>query len=181
MTYDTKKILSRSDESRTDNSTEKSSVRHAEIARELFLGGSNCAQSVFCAYCDVTGYDREQALRLASSFGGGMGRMREVCGALSAVYIIIGILYGYSTPGDDEEKGKHYALVQDIAERFKRKNSTIICRELLKELEVGSLPTPTPRTAEYYKIRPCARFVMDACDILDDIIAEKGVQSQEKQ
>lgn len=151
------------------------SVRHSDIARELFLGGSNCAQSVFCAYCDVTGYDREQALRLASSFGGGMGRMREVCGALSAVYIIIGILYGYSTPGDDEEKGKHYALVQDIAARFKQKNGTIICRELLKELEVGSLPTPTPRTAEYYKIRPCARFVMDACDILDDIIAERGV------
>lgn len=157
-----------------ENIKSQGDLTHAELARKLFLSGSNCAQSVFCAYCDVTGYSREEALRLASSFGGGMGRMREVCGALSAVYIVVGILYGYSEPGDDTEKARHYALVQDIAARFKRKNGTIICRELLRGLEVGTLPMPTPRTEEYYKVRPCVRFVADACDILDEIIAEKA-------
>ena len=88
--------------------------------------------------------------------------------------MVAGILYGYDSPKADLEKKEHYALIQDIAKRFKEKNNTLICRELLEGIAKNLLPTPSPRTEEYYKTRPCARFVMDAADILDEIIKEKS-------
>lgn len=148
-------------------------MKHSQIAGELFKEGYNCAQAVFGAYCDVTNMDRETAFKLSSSFGGGMGRLREVCGACSGIFMVAGLVFGYNDPKDDELKKEHYALIQEIAKRFKEKNGTIICRELVEALAKDTLPTPTPRTEEFYKVRPCQRFVMDACDILDEIIAEK--------
>ena len=147
---------------------------HADKACELFAGGLNCAQSVFAAFSDVTDMDRELALRLSSSFGGGMGRLREVCGTCSAMFMIAGILYGTGDSFTHEDKTEHYKRIQELAARFKEKHETIICRELLKELSVTSTPEPEKRTEQYYKVRPCVRFVRTAAEILDSYIAENS-------
>ena len=143
---------------------------HSEYAAELFLKGYNCAQAVAVAFCDVTGLDVDFTARMASSFGGGMGRMREVCGAVSGMLMVAGLLYGYDTPGDDVSKKKHYTLVQNLSGKFREQVGSIVCREILKN--PPSDPNPTPRTAEFYKIRPCARMVSLAARILDEYIAE---------
>ena len=139
-------------------------------AAELFLNGYNCAQAVAVAFSDITGLDEALSARLASSFGGGMGRMREVCGAVSGMLMVAGILYGYDTPGDDNVKKAHYALVQSMAGQFRQENGSIICREILKN--PPSDPAPSPRTAEYYASRPCARMVYTAASILEAYIKE---------
>ena len=145
---------------------------HAEKAYKLFTEGLNCAQSIFVAFADVTGMDEALALRLSSSFGAGMGRMREVCGTCSGMFMVAGILYGEGTEKDDKKKALHYKRIQQLAEEFKEVHGTIICRELLKGLKVTSTPTPEKRTEEYYKVRPCAVFVRTAAEILDRYIAE---------
>jgi len=142
-------------------------------AGELFMSGYNCAQSVTMAFADLIGMDEAAAARLASPFGGGMGRMREVCGAVSGMLMVLGILYGYDTPGDDEIKMALYAQVQDLAESFRREVGTIICREILDN--PPSDPRPTPRTEAFYKERPCARMVMVAAKIMEDFIASHPI------
>ncbi len=144
---------------------------HAEKACRLFMEGRNCSQAVFAAFSDITGIDEELALRLSSSFGGGMGRMREVCGAVSGMFMVAGVLYGYSSADDDDEKAEHYRRIQLLAEKFKEKYNTINCGELLKNLKVNTNPVPEKRTEEYYKARPCIRFVETAAEILDEYIA----------
>ena len=148
-------------------------MEHGIYAAELFLKGYNCAQAVAVAYCDITGLTPEFSATMASSFGGGMGRMREVCGAVSGMLMVAGLLYGYNDPEDDKVKMEHYALVQELAGKFREQMGSIVCRELLEN--PPSDPNPTPRTAEFYKQRPCARFVVLACDILDDYIKEHPV------
>lgn len=143
---------------------------HGMQAAELFLQGYNCAQSVAVAFCDLTGMDRDAAARLSASFGGGMGRMREVCGAVSGMLLVAGILYGYDVPGDDTIKMEHYARVQELAGQFREQVGSIVCREILNN--PPSDPNPTPRTAEYYRTRPCARMVLLAGQILDRYVAE---------
>ena len=143
---------------------------HSTYAAELFVKGYNCAQAIAVAFCDVTGLTPEFSAKMASSFGGGMGRMREVCGAVSGMLMVAGLLYGYDAPGDDVSKKSHYALVQQLAESFRKEAGSIVCRELLKN--PPSDPNPTPRTAEFYAVRPCARFVVLAASILDAYIQE---------
>ena len=142
-----------------------------EYAAELFVKGYNCAQTLAVAFCGEIGMTPEQAARMASSFGGGMGRMREVCGAVSGMLLVAGLLYGYETPGDDASKKEHYGRVQYLAGRFREQVGSIVCREILKN--PPSDPDPTPRTAEFYKVRPCARMVTLAAEILDAYIREK--------
>ena len=144
-------------------------IDHSVRAGELFLAGYNCAQSVVVAFCDVTGLSEDFAAKLSSSFGGGMGRMREVCGAVSGMLMVAGLLCGYCVPGDDAAKKAHYTLVQDLAGQFRQEHGSIICREILRN--PPSDPNPTPRTAEFYKTRPCARMVMSAARILDEYLA----------
>ncbi len=148
-------------------------MNHVERAEELFYAGCNCAQSIFCAFEDVTGYSHKEAMRLASSFGGGLGRLREVCGTMSAAAAIAGILWGYDEI-DDKAKAAHYALIQDMANRFREHHGTIICRELLQGIANDTSPVPEKRSNEYYKKRPCAKFVVTMAEILDEMIAEKG-------
>jgi C_GCAxxG_C_C family probable redox protein len=143
-------------------------------AAELFLNGYNCAQAVAVAFSDLTGLDEQLSARLASSFGGGMGRMREVCGAVSGMLMVAGVLYGYDTPGDDAVKKAHYTLVQNLSGEFREKNGSIICREILKN--PPSDPAPSPRTAEYYASRPCARMVYTAANILEAYIKDHPVE-----
>lgn len=144
-------------------------MTHSEKAAELFLQGYNCAQAVAVAFCDVTELDEKFTAKTISAFGGGMGRLREVCGAVSGMFFVLGHLYGYDTPGDDVEKKQLYARVQELAAKFKEQNSSIICREILKNPPTD--PNPSPRTAEYYAKRPCVRMVMTAADLMDEFIA----------
>ena len=126
-------------------------------AAELFLDGYNCAQAVAVAFSDVTGLDEALSARMASAFGGGMGRMREVCGAVSGMLMVAGLLYGYDSPEADAHKKALYGLVQELAGKFREENGSIICREILKN--PPSDANPSPRTPEYYASRPCERCV----------------------
>ena len=137
-----------------------------KIAEDLFKQGYNCAQSVLGAFHDEIGMSFEEALKLASSFGGGMGRMREVCGAVSSMFMIAGIKKGYISPNDDVTKEKHYALIQNLAEKFKKEYGTIICRELLGEDD--NSPVPSKRTEQYYQERPCENFIKTAAKIIEE-------------
>ena len=150
---------------------------HSIQAAELFLSGSNCAQAIVVAFCDVTGLDETFAAKLSCSFGGGMGRMREVCGAVSGMLMVAGLLYGYDDPGEkDCHKKAHYKLVQELAGKFREEIGSIVCREILKN--PPSDPEPTPWTEEFYKQRPCARMVMTAARILDEYIAAHPVEKE---
>lgn len=149
-------------------------------AQSLFFEGHNCAQSVFAAFHDTLGLDRETSLRMMSSFGGGMGRLREVCGVLSGIFTVIGILYGYSDPEDQESKARHYQLVQDLAKRFKDEFGSITCRDLLQLDESVSDPTPEPRTESYYQKRPCVEYVCFGAGLLEELIS-KGTPRQPMQ
>ena len=143
------------------------------MAEELFLQEYNCSQAVFAPFCREVGLDRETALMLSSSFGAGMGRLREVCGALSAMFMIAGLKYGYSQAPDQDVKTEHYALIQELAERFKLKNGSIICRELLGLEQGGDSPVPQERTKEYYQNRPCLDIVRSAVALMEKFLEEK--------
>ena len=147
---------------------------HVMLAAELFLEGYNCAQAVAVAFTDLTGMEKQEAARLAAPFGGGMGRMREVCGAVSGMLMVLGQLYGYDNSDAESTKKELYKQVQDLAEKFRQENGSIICREILKN--PPSDPNPTPRTAEFYAQRPCARMVMAAARLLDEYIADHPIE-----
>lgn len=150
-------------------------MNHSEKAAELFMEGYNCAQAVVLAFSDMTGLESTYAARMISSFGGGMGGLREVCGAVSGMLTVAGVLYGYESPTDDAAKKAHYARVQELAERFRQESGSIICREILKNIQTS--PVPSPRTAAYYAQRPCAKMVYLAAAVLDGYIAEHPVKS----
>lgn len=144
---------------------------HGIIAEQYFYQGYNCAQSVLLAFSDVTGLDAETAAKLSSSFGGGLGRMREICGAVSGAAMVLGLLKGYADPTDSSAKKAHYALVQEFAHRFRQKNGSILCRELLNGVSVQIGSGPEARTPEYYKKRPCPALVRDAAEFLDEMLS----------
>ena len=144
--------------------------KYSQRAVELFKQGYNCSQSVFAAFCDDIDMDFETALKVSSSFGGGMGRLREVCGAVSGMFMVAGMKYGYDNPTDKKIIAEHYKLIQSLAMQFKEKNGSLICRELLGlSGDVGSY-IPDARTKEFYKKRPCAGLVGDAADIMEEYI-----------
>ena len=134
-------------------------MNHSELAVENFMRGYSCSQAVVVAFCDVTGMKPQYAARLSSSFGGGMGRMREVCGAVSGMLTVAGLLYGYSTPGDDAAKRAHYTLVQALAGQFREEHGSIICREI-KGVDTGIV------------LRSCDGCVEDAAGIIEEYLAE---------
>lgn len=138
-------------------------------AEELFVEGYNCAQAVALAFSDKTGLDKETTLKLASSFGGGFGRLREVCGAVSGMCMVAGLLYGYDDISDKDAKMNHYALVQELARQFSDVSGSIVCREILGRKGHES-PIPEERTKEYYKTRPCAKMVGLAAKIMQEYI-----------
>ena len=147
---------------------------HVLRAGELFRQGYSCSQAVAMAFCDVTGLDEKLTARMASSFGGGMGRMREVCGAVSGMLLVAGILYGYDEAADTAGKRELYAQVQDMAGQFREELGSIICRELLQGPPAD--PNPTPRTEEFYKKRPCVHMVQAAARIMEEFIKEHPVE-----
>ena len=142
----------------------------SEKAVELFHTGYNCAQSVFCAFCEDFGMDFKTGLKLSSSFGGGMGRLREVCGAVSAMFMIAGLKFGYTEPNNDTIKQAHYERIQKLAAEFEEKHKTIICREILGLPKGKDSPVPSKRTEEYYASRPCEKCIADAARIIEKFI-----------
>jgi len=156
-----------------------------EQAKELFLEGFNCSQSVFAAFADLFDMDKETALRVSASFGGGIGRMREVCGAASGMFLVAGMLSGQTEGKDQTAKKNNYEIVQRLAEEFKKENKgTYICRELLglDKTGVKEVPgdtTPEARTEEYYKKRPCLKTITGAADIVERMLLEGLVEVDE--
>ena len=144
-------------------------------AKELFLEGYNCAQAVVLAYEDFFDESPEILAQTVSAFGGGMGRLREVCGSVSGMFFVISRLFGYGDPKDTTGKTELYARVQELAERFKKRNGSIVCRELLGLQEKISVPVPEERTQEYYKKRPCPDIIGDAADVLEEYLREQGM------
>ena len=147
----------------------------AEKAREAFRAGYNCSQAVVLAFADVMKIDEKTALRLSSSFGGGMGRMREVCGAVSGMLMVAGVLWGFDGADGGSAKAAHYARVQKLAGEFREECGSIICRELLGGVP-SSTPTPTERTPEFYKKRPCEELVALAAAILEQEMKEEETE-----
>ncbi len=144
-----------------------------EKAAELFLEGFNCSQSVFTAFCHRFDMDEDTAKRVSAGLGGGLGRMREVCGAVSGAAMAIGSICAATEGNDAESKKRNYELVREFAERFTAKNKSIICRELLSlSVKMEDSAAPEGRTAEYYKKRPCLKMVEDAAEIVMQLINE---------
>lgn len=146
--------------------TQQEIDQRVERAKALFHEGFNCSQAVFAACADIYGItDESLALRLAASFGGGIGRMRQTCGAACGMFMLAGLQNGSFTPGDAEGKKNNYTLVQDLATKFKAENGSLICAELLGIAPKSQEPTPEARTAAYYQKRPCAEMVASAVRI----------------
>lgn len=139
-----------------------------ELGENYFTQGYNCAQAVAIAFADELNMEKDAIAKMISGFGGGFGRMREVCGAVSGMVFVLSALEGSFDPTDNEAKMIIYQKVQSLMNEFKEKNGTYICRELLALPEHNSEPTPEKRTETYYKKRPCASLVGDACEILEN-------------
>jgi len=146
-----------------------------ELAMENFMKGYNCSQSIVLAFSDMLKIDETTLSRLSSSFGGGMGRLREVCGSVSGMFMVAGLLYGYDGPETGQVKADHYARIQELARRFEEKHGSIVCRELLGLSVRHDVPVPEARTTEYYKKRPCPEIIGDAAEILEDYISENPI------
>lgn len=142
-----------------------------EKARNYFLEGFNCSQSVFCAFADRFGIDEETAKKISAGLGGGVGRMREVCGAVSASAMVLGSVCAATDGDDSESKMKNYELVREFSERFLEKHTSVVCREMLKlGVKMENTAKPDDRTDDYYKGRPCLRVVEDAAEILEEML-----------
>lgn len=146
--------------------------KYAQKAMKLFREGYNCSQAVFLAFEDKYPLDRKSAATLSSSFGGGMGRLREVCGAVSGMFLVAGILYGYDDPSDHEAKTNHYKRIQELASEFETYTGSILCRTLLGLDNHKENPVPEKRTEEYYKKRPCEKLTGIAAAIMENYITE---------
>lgn len=147
----------------------------ADKAKHMFLEGYNCSQCVVVSFCDLFGVDENIALRMSASFGGGMGRMREVCGAFSGIIMVLGLFAGQTEGEDQEAKKENYRLVQEAAELFRAENRSIICREILGLEKAEGTFVPAPRTEEYYKKRPCPETIRGAAQILIDMLEKYAV------
>ena len=146
-----------------------------EKAVALFKEGFNCSQSVVAAFADMYGFTHEQALRMSASFGGGIGRMRETCGAACGLFMLAGLETGATDGANHEGKAANYKLVQELAEEFKQRNGALRCADLLglsKKEPVVS--TPEARTNQYYAKRPCVKMVEDAARIWCEYLEKQG-------
>ena len=145
-----------------------------EKARGLFLSGYGCAQAVLLAYNDLLGLDDKLAATIAAPFGGGMGRLREVCGTVSALTLAASVLSPAADPSDKAARTANYALVQHFAGQFRQANGDIVCRNLLQLLQRQDPPEPSDRTPEYYRTRPCLRYVASSARILGEYLLSRG-------
>ena len=146
---------------------------HKRIAKELFESGAHCAQAALGALCDVTGLSLADALALSAAFGGGVGRMREMCGALSGILIAVGLHFGRYPLGDENtsaNKDRHYRLTQHVCAEFKRKTGSVFCYRLLDLPHAAQVPVSQPRTEGFYHARPCLDLVLAAVEVFDELL-----------
>ncbi len=147
-----------------------------EIARELFMNGYTCSQSIVVAFKDLVNVDEETLLKMSLPLGGGLGRLRLTCGTFSSIALIVGLLFSKNEISE-ENKLNTYQIIQELAKRFQEKLGTLSCKELLEkaklEVEIGG--KPEFRTEEYYKKRPCGKIVYFAAEIFEDYLKEKGI------
>ena len=163
--------------SEKENKTDQVSGSRKEAAMDNFLKGYNCTQSVLMAFEDlIPKENRKEIMCMGSAFGGGMGRLREVCGCVSGMFLIAGLLYGYSGPETGPHKAELYSRIQELAHRFEQQNGSIVCRELLGLSTKEEAPVPEARTKEYYKKRPCKEWIGMATEILEEFIHEKEAE-----
>ena len=147
-----------------------------DIAKQNFLNGYNCSQAVLLAFCEDFGLEKETALKISEPFGGGMGRMREVCGTVTGMFMVIGLAMGNDNSKDNTTKKNVYKSVQELAAKFKEDNGSIICRELLGLQKANKESyVPSERTTEYYKKRPCPELCKYAADILEEYLKEEDL------
>lgn len=145
-------------------------------ARKAFSEGYNCAQSVVVAFSDILNMDETALLSLSAPFGAGFGRSRNVCGTITAMGIVTGLLTDSDGKDIKKEKDDVYTLMQQLMSEFTAKNDTIICKDLLKNIKnLTSTPVSEPRTEEYYKVRPCIKFVEDSVEILYNYLLNKEI------
>ncbi len=144
-------------------------------AIDLFKQGYNCSQAVFGVFSQILGIDFDTAMRLSAPFGGGIGRSREVCGAVSGMCMALGLTQSTFDPADPDCKSKVYAETQALIGRFKEANGSIVCRDLLAGVKVTSGHQPEARSEEYYRKRPCAELVGDAAEYVYDVLKERGL------
>lgn len=147
-----------------------------DIAKQNFMNGYNCSQAVLLAFCEDFGLEKETALKISEPFGGGMGRMREVCGTVTGMFMVLGLAMGNSDAKDGSTKKNVYKSVQELAEKFKQDNGSIICRELLGLQKANKESyVPSERTTEYYKKRPCPELCKYAADILEEYLKKENL------
>lgn len=161
---------------------EKNLEDRIQRAVELFMQGYGCCQSVVCAFADLYGLDEEMAFRVAAGFGGGVGRMRMMCGTVSALVILAGLERGQTRGEDREGKAACYQLVRELLETFRQRNGSIICAELLQMQGVKAetnTAQPDERNAEYYRVRPCARKVESAARVFAEYLANSETSRKE--
>lgn len=152
-----------------------------EIAENYFLKGYNCTQSVLLAFCDDLGFDEETAMKISLPFGGGMGRLREVCGTVSGMYMVLGLSKGTDIQPNHKNKADIYKSVQQLAEQFSKDNGSIICRELLGlDIKGKDTPQPEERTEQYYKKRPCPKLCNYAATLIEEYLKQETTNSIQK-
>lgn len=152
----------------------KRNTNRCAMAQQNFLDGYNCAQAVLMAFSDELGMDEAAAAKLASSFGGGMAQLRQVCGGVSAMFMVAGAVAGYDDPTDSKEKQAHYARIRQLAAAFEEKNGSINCPELLKTANSNVEAVEDPRVRAFYQSRPCLKYVTDAAVLLEAFLKENG-------
>lgn len=152
-------------------------MTRADHAEKMFRDGYNCAQSVVGSFLDKIDLNEELALKIASPFGGGMGRLREVCGAVSGMWIVLGNVEGYFDKDDRKKKAEVYKTVQTLAKKFEAITGSIVCRNLLNSKDAkDTSPIPSERTEDYYKKRSCVDLVRLATNILEDYLNEQELK-----
>ncbi len=152
-------------------------TQRQQKGRQLFLEGYTCSQAVVLSFSDITGLDIVTAGKLSSVFGGGMGGLRNVCGAVTGMFMVAGLIYGFPTPCDNEAKTLAYRRIRHLAEAFETKHQTLVCKDLLAGLPGKLSADPAKRDNEYYKVRPCALLVEDAVGILEQYLQENSVNA----
>ena len=156
----------------TSNLEMLKSESRVDRAVEYFMSGYNCSQSIFATYCDLFGIPCEQGLLISAGLGAGVGRMREVCGTVSASAMLLGLKYGTTDSNDLSTKSHMYKKIQDFAGEFKEIYPSVICRDLLGDLAKNKGSMPDERTEEYYKKRPCVKIVRDAAVLIEKYLTE---------
>lgn len=145
-------------------------MERGKLAERNFKDGCNCTQAVLLAFSDRTGLDAETAMRIASGFGGGMARMREVCGAVSGMFMAAGLILGDDGVPSHEHKRALYAQLQALAAQFRAENGSLLCRELLSGTRISPDGIPEERTEQYYRKRPCAELCRCAAELLEQYL-----------